>query len=69
MLGAEVVLLVIGGVALALLIPMLSALWATLAAAVGLALIVGVQPRGLEQGRHGAAARRLDPDDRVRSTR
>ena len=35
MLGAEVVLLLIGGVALALLIPMLSALWATLAAAVG----------------------------------
>jgi adenylate cyclase len=40
MLGAEVVLLFIGGVALALLIPMLSALWATAAAAVGLALIV-----------------------------
>jgi adenylate cyclase len=40
MLGAEVVLLVIGGVTLALLIPMLSALWATLAAALGLALIV-----------------------------
>jgi adenylate cyclase len=40
MLGAEVVLLVIGGVALALLIPMLSALWATLAAFAGLALIV-----------------------------
>jgi hypothetical protein len=32
MLGAEVVLLVIGGVALALLMPMLSALWATVAA-------------------------------------
>jgi adenylate cyclase len=40
MLGAEVILLVIGGVALALLIPMLSALWATVAAAVGLTLIV-----------------------------
>jgi adenylate cyclase len=40
MLGAEVILLVIGGVALALLIPMLSALWATAAAVIGLALIV-----------------------------
>jgi adenylate cyclase len=40
MLGAEVVLLIIGGVALALLIPMLSALWATVAAAVGFWLIV-----------------------------
>jgi adenylate cyclase len=40
MLGAEVVLLVIGGVALALLIPMVSALWATAATALGLALIV-----------------------------
>ncbi|HEY6822351.1 MAG TPA: adenylate/guanylate cyclase domain-containing protein [Burkholderiales bacterium] len=38
--GAEVILLVIGGVALALLIPMLSALWATVAAFVGLLLIV-----------------------------
>ena len=41
MLGAEVVLLVIGGVALALLIPMLSALWATVAALAGFILIVG----------------------------
>jgi len=40
MLGFEVILLVIGGVALAILIPMLSALWATVATAVGLALIV-----------------------------
>jgi adenylate cyclase len=40
MLGAEVILLVIGGVALALLIPMLSALWATVAAVVGLVMIV-----------------------------
>jgi len=40
MLGAEVVLLVIGGVALALLIPMLSALWATAAAFAGFVLIV-----------------------------
>jgi adenylate cyclase len=40
MLGAEVVLLVIGGVALALLIPMVSALWATVATAIGLVLIV-----------------------------
>jgi adenylate cyclase len=39
-LAAEVVLLVIGGVALALLIPMLSALWATVAAFAGLVLIV-----------------------------
>jgi len=40
MLGAEVILLVIGGVALALLIPMLSAAWATLAAVLGFVLIV-----------------------------
>ena len=40
MLGAEVILLVIGGVALSMLIPMLSALWATVAAAVGFILIV-----------------------------
>jgi adenylate cyclase len=40
MLGFEVTLLVIGGVVLALLIPMLSALWATVATLVGLALIV-----------------------------
>jgi adenylate cyclase len=39
-LGAEVIMLVIGGVALALLIPMLSALWATVAGMVGLVLIV-----------------------------
>jgi adenylate cyclase len=39
-MGAEVILLVIGGVALALLIPMLSALWATVAAFVGSVLIV-----------------------------
>jgi adenylate cyclase len=42
MLGAEVILLVIGGVALAILIPMLSALWATVVAAGGLLLIVGL---------------------------
>src|SRR5207249_5179339 len=42
MLGAEVVLLVIGGVVLAVLIPMLSALWATVAAGVGFILIVAV---------------------------
>ncbi len=41
MLGAEVILLVIGGIALSLLIPMLSALWATVAGFVGLVLIVG----------------------------
>jgi adenylate cyclase len=39
-LGAEVILLVIGGAALALLIPMLSALWATVAAAIGMLMIV-----------------------------
>ena len=38
--GAEAVLLVLGGVALALLIPLLSAFWATLAVAGGSALIV-----------------------------
>jgi adenylate cyclase len=40
-LGAEVVLLFIGGVVLALLIPMLSALWATMATLIGMLLIVG----------------------------
>jgi adenylate cyclase len=38
--GAEVLLLVLGGVTLAVLIPMLSALWATLAALAGVGLIV-----------------------------
>ena len=38
--GAEVVLLVAGGVTLAVLIPMLSALWATLAAVSGLAALI-----------------------------
>ena len=38
--GAEVVLLAFGGVLLAVLIPRLSALWATLAVAAGIALIV-----------------------------
>jgi adenylate cyclase len=42
MLGAEVVLLVAGGVALSLLIPMLSALWATAAAGAGTILITGL---------------------------
>ncbi|HUN69354.1 MAG TPA: adenylate/guanylate cyclase domain-containing protein, partial [Burkholderiales bacterium] len=41
LLGAEVLLLFIGGVALSLLIPLLSALWATVAAAGGIALIAG----------------------------
>jgi adenylate cyclase len=41
-LGAEVVLLVIGGITLALLIPMLSAAWATAATFIGIALIVGL---------------------------
>jgi adenylate cyclase len=40
MVGAEVVLLVIGGLTLALMIPMLSALWATAAALAGFTLIV-----------------------------
>ena len=40
-LGAEVVFLFVGGVALSLLIPILSALWATAAAIAGLALIAG----------------------------
>ena len=39
-IGAEVFLLLIGGVTLSLLIPMLSALWATAAAAIGLVLII-----------------------------
>ncbi len=38
-LGAEVMFLLIGGVALSLLVPMLSALWATAAALAGAALI------------------------------
>jgi adenylate cyclase len=42
MVGAEVVLLVIGGITLALLIPMLSAAWATGAALVGAVLVVGL---------------------------
>ncbi len=41
MLGAEVVLLLVGGVVLSLLLPRISALWATLAAGLGLALITG----------------------------
>ena len=41
-LGAEVALLAIGGVALAILIPTLSALWASVAAALGLALFIAV---------------------------
>jgi adenylate cyclase len=40
MLGAEVVLLLVGGVALSLLIPMVSALWATVATGVALVLVV-----------------------------
>jgi adenylate cyclase len=42
MLGAEVVLLLIGGVSLALLIPMLAPLWATLATLAGTMLITGL---------------------------
>ena len=41
MLGAEVLLLFVGGVALAFFVPMLSALWATVAAAAGAMLITG----------------------------
>jgi adenylate cyclase len=39
MLGAEVILLVVGGVVLSLLIPMLAPLWATAATVTGVALI------------------------------
>jgi adenylate cyclase len=39
MLGAEVVLLVIGGIALTFLIPLLAPLWASAAALIGIALI------------------------------
>jgi len=42
MLGAEVILLLIGGVALSLLIPMLSPLFASLAAAGGIVAITGL---------------------------
>ena len=42
MLGAEVVLLVIGGVALSLLIPMLAPLYATLVALLGMVLVTGL---------------------------
>ena len=42
MLGAEVLLLFIGGVALSLLIPMLAPLWATLAAVLGMGLVTGL---------------------------
>jgi adenylate cyclase len=41
MLGAEVLLLLFGGVALSFLIPMLSALWATAAAAASVVLMAG----------------------------
>jgi adenylate cyclase len=41
-LGAEVLLVLIGGVALSFLIPILSALWATAAAAIGVLLIAGI---------------------------
>jgi adenylate cyclase len=42
MLGAEVVLLLVGGVALSLLIPLLAPLWATLAMVVGMAAVTGL---------------------------
>jgi adenylate cyclase len=42
MLGAEVVLLLIGGVALSLLIPMLAPLWATLVTLAGMTAITGL---------------------------
>ena len=42
MLGAEVVLLLVGGVTLSLLIPMLAPLYATLATLLGLVLITGL---------------------------
>ena len=42
MLGAEVVLLFVGGVALSLMIPMLAPLWATLATLIGMLLVGGL---------------------------
>jgi adenylate cyclase len=42
MLGGEVVLLLVGGVTLALLIPVLAPLWATLATVAGMGLITGL---------------------------
>jgi adenylate cyclase len=42
MIGAEVLLLLVGGIVLSLLIPRLPALWATVAAAAGMALITGL---------------------------
>jgi len=42
MLGAEVVLLLVGGVTLSLLIPMLAPLWATLATLAGMLTITGL---------------------------
>ena len=63
MLGAEVVLLLIGGVALALLIPMLAPLLGHGRALVGM-LLIGVFNIGdLDVGGHGAAARRVGADD------
>ena len=49
-LGAEVVLLIVGGTVLAVLIPMLSALSATLAVAAGTALIVAFNVAVWQQG-------------------
>ena len=40
--GAEILFLLVGGLALSILIPRLSALWATLATALGIALMVGL---------------------------
>ena len=48
--GAEVVLLAIGGAALAVLIPLLSALWATLAVAAGIVLITGFNVLAWQEG-------------------
>jgi len=42
MLGAEVIMLGVAGIALALLIPMFSALWATVASLVGAVLVAGL---------------------------
>ncbi len=42
MLGAEVILLVLGGVVLSLLLPMLTALWATLAGVVAAAALIAL---------------------------
>ena len=48
--GAEVALLLVGGVVLAVVIPLLSALWATVAVASGLALATGFNVLAWQEG-------------------